>query len=485
MRDPARQLADDFLPLGQHQLFAQPRLLALHHPPVADVAGDADDPAFGRERERNFLFDQGPVALAALGLAAPLPVSEQDRHRLVADAVRFERVVKRTPRPANQGFGFRVAEHQRVGAVHEDEAPVGIGDGDAVVRCLDRGDLPGETRLGGDAFVLGLLARGDVADDRGKATRGIRLGAFARPHGEREFDRDLVAGLAGGRHLDRFADQLDGPARAQPRDPGVMAVAVAVGDDHVERLADRFLGAPAKHRLGSAVPQDDPAVRVRTDESIGGGLGDQLRDALFLAHAAAFEQSHNLARHQRQDIGLASAEALARGGIDDAQGADAVPARQHQRRARVEADVRCPGDQRIGRKARVGCGIGHHHDRVAGDGVAAEAVAAAGLGRLQPVARLEPLAIGIDEADQRNRRIEAVCREPRDDVELGIGSRVEHAEVMQRGKPGSFVRQNRRQGGIGLVHGVRVRVGLPKRILAASSFMCTLCAQTGILEMKS
>ena len=122
-------------------------------------------------------------------------------------------------------------------------------------------------------------------------------------------------------------------------------------------------------------------MRIRADEGIGGGLGDQLRDPPLLPRRAPFEQGHDLARHQLERLGFARREPLARGRIDDAQRADLMAIGKHQWRPGVEPDMRRVGDQRIAGEARVGGGIGHHHHTLARDRVPAKAVAAAGLGR--------------------------------------------------------------------------------------------------------
>ena len=83
---------------------------------------------------------------------------------------------------------------------------------------------------------------------------------------------------------------------------------------------------------------------------------------------------------------------------------------------------------------------------ITGDGVAAKGVAATGFGFIKPVARLEPLAIAVDEAHQRDRGIEAVGGEPGDDVQFPVGYGIDHAQIVQRRKAGLFIRQNRREG---------------------------------------
>lgn len=196
-------------------------------------------------------------------------------------------------------------------------------------------------------------------------------------------------------------------------------------------------------------------MHVGADEGIGGGLCDQMRDAPLLRRLPPFEQRHHLPRHQGENLGLVRGEGCAGGGVDHAQCPDPVPARQHQRRACVKADVRIAGHQRIASKARVGGGIGHDHYAVLIDRVPAERDASAGLARRQTMARLEPLAVGIDQADQRSGRREAVGGQLYDHVELVVARCAQNVEAMQRGEPLWLVRRNRGRGKMRLGHGGR------------------------------
>ena len=63
------------------------------------------------------------------------------------------------------------------------------------------------------------------------------------------------------------------------------------------------------------------------------------------------------------------------------------------------------GDQRIVMKSLVQTGILDHEDLVAKDGMCTKRHLARGLGGIQPMPRLEPLALAIDQTDQGNRRV--------------------------------------------------------------------------------
>ncbi len=110
-----------------------------------------------------------------------------------------------------------------------------------------------------------------------------------------------------------------------------------------------------------------------------------------------------------------------------------MPVRRRERRAGVETQARPARDQRVGAEALVLRGVRHEADAVLQDGVCAEGDPAGRLRELQAAARLEPLAVLVDERDQGDRHTEDVGRQPGDAVEGGLGGRVEDVEVAQRG----------------------------------------------------
>ncbi len=86
--------------------------------------------------------------------------------------------------------------------------------------------------------------------------------------------------------------------------------------------------------------------------------------------------------------------------IDHAQRAERSALARNQRRAGVKPHPRFAGDQRIVRKARVQCGIRHHHRRAPEHGMGAEAGRARGLAIFHPGPGQEPLAVFLDHGDQ-------------------------------------------------------------------------------------
>src|SRR5258708_18096049 len=76
-----------------------------------------------------------------------------------------------------------------------------------------------------------------------------------------------------------------------------------------------------------------------------------------------------------------------------------------QGRTSIEPDAQLARGVLVG-KARIAPQVRHKRDAVAADGVVAQRHLARHLARLDAHARLEPLALAIDEADQRDRHAE-------------------------------------------------------------------------------
>jgi hypothetical protein len=130
---------------------------------------------------------------------------------------------------------------------------------------------------------------------------------------------------------------------------------------------------------------------------------------------------------------------LARDAVDDAERAQRVAVFGDERRARVEADAGIGGDERVVAEALVAPRVRDDEQAGLPDGVRAEGRLARRLGDVQPDARLEPLAVVIDEADQGDGRLAELRREARDVVERLLGLRVEHAALAERPEPRGLV----------------------------------------------
>ena len=121
--------------------------------------------------------------------------------------------------------------------------------------------------------------------------------------------------------------------------------------------------------------------------------------------------------------------------VHDAERADAVPVGERERHAGVEAQPRpratyglsanrssCSASVITNTSSpRMACA---HIDSSRWDSLTVDAVM-----------RLEPLAVVVDERDQRDRDVERRARDLRVAVEAGLGLGVEDAEVPQRGQP--------------------------------------------------
>ena len=84
-------------------------------------------------------------------------------------------------------------------------------------------------------------------------------------------------------------------------------------------------------------------------------------------------------------------------GVDQAQRAKATAIAVKNRKPGIKADSRFAGDQRVVGKPIVQKRVRHDQGRTTQDDVTAEGDFARGLGRGQTMARLEPLALRVDE----------------------------------------------------------------------------------------
>jgi hypothetical protein len=129
--------------------------------------------------------------------------------------------------------------------------------------------------------------------------------------------------------------------------------------------------------------------------------------------------------------GLVLGSELARPAVHHAERAEPAAIRRGQWHAGVETDHRLAGDQRIVQEARIDRGVLDHHHAVLADRMAAEIAETVGLRDIKAMARLEPLAVGIDQADQGDRDVEQAGGKTRDTVETLLGRRVEDVQAEQ------------------------------------------------------
>ena len=96
-----------------------------------------------------------------------------------------------------------------------------------------------------------------------------------------------------------------------------------------------------------------------------------------------------------------------------------------------------------GAPLRLSDGIGHLEDAVLQDGMGAEGQVARRFSEArQAGAGLEPLAVDVDQADQRDRHAAHQRSGLHQSVELALGRGVKDAELIQRTKPLGFVGGN-------------------------------------------
>lgn len=128
----------------------------------------------------------------------------------------------------------------------------------------------------------------------------------------------------------------------------------------------------------------------------------------------------------------------------DTKGSQLGAVRGGDRAAGVEPDPRVLHHEGIVDEAGVVGGVGNDHGIIAVDGVPAERHVPRCLGCFETLAGLEPLTVLIDEADQRDQRVEETLGHPGDPVEALFGWRVEKTESMERAQATQFVWQRRR-----------------------------------------
>lgn len=151
------------------------------------------------------------------------------------------------------------------------------------------------------------------------------------------------------------------------------------------------------------------------------------------------ELRHHLPRQGLQSAHLEICQ-IARLPVDHAQRAEGMTIGRDERRARVKADVGVVQHQRIVMETGINSRIGHHEQAVGlQNGVRAKRVLTHGFARIEANYRLEPLAVAIDQAHHRNRRL-ADVRGEQGDVVVGLfGQAVEQTGALQRFQSRDFV----------------------------------------------
>jgi len=126
---------------------------------------------------------------------------------------------------------------------------------------------------------------------------------------------------------------------------------------------------------------------------------------------------------------------LSRHPVDDAQGSEGVPVGRDEGSARVEPDVGRRDHERVVAEALVAQRIRDDEELTLHDGVGAEGDAAGGFPGRDAHPRLEPLPVGVDEADHRHRRPADLRRQQRQVVERLLRLGIENPVPAERLQP--------------------------------------------------
>ncbi len=124
--------------------------------------------------------------------------------------------------------------------------------------------------------------------------------------------------------------------------------------------------------------------------------------------------------------------------IEDGERAYRVPVRRAQRNAGVETDRLLAGDERVAGEARIGCDVADLQYPVVRDRVRAERDGSRKFAQADPVRRLDPLAVAVDQRNQRDRSVADARGQTRERVEQILARRVEKLVFIEGGKAPLF-----------------------------------------------
>ncbi len=210
-----------------------------------------------------------------------------------------------------------------------------------------------------------------------------------------------------------------------------------------QRMAHQHPFGVAEQLLGCRVETADPAIEAGDQHRAGGAVEQGLLQCDLLGIVvrlqAFLEQAHHLAAESLERIALLGAQ-LSGLAIDHAQGAQVVAIGRGQRGARIETDVGLASDQRVVRETRIAGGVGYLENAFAFDGVGAEGNLPWCFADVQAEPALEPLAMLVDQRNQRDGGAAEACRQLRDVIEGGFVGGVEDFVAQQRGQARQLAR---------------------------------------------
>ena len=217
-----------------------------------------------------------------------------------------------------------------------------------------------------------------------------------------------------------------------------------------EAAAHHLLGCVAK-RVGAARVDGQQAAGqiVRADQPLAGlddravprlAVGERLVDAGTFGHRPPEldERDHLAGEHEkRADLLIRQ---CADHDVEHGQRPERVTRAVDEWHAGVKTDARRGDHQRVVREALIVAGIGDDAEIVAEDRVSQQRGAVGYLRIVEAEMRFQPVAIFIDESDERDRAIDDEPGQLRDLVERTLGRRVEHVVGSKRFDPCRFAR---------------------------------------------
>src|SRR6185295_9079769 len=145
---------------------------------------------------------------------------------------------------------------------------------------------------------------------------------------------------------------------------------------------------------------------------------------------ADFELQLNLTRQSLEHRELVRAEHAGLP-LEDAERAKPLAFGRTQRHSAIKPDVWLSDDQRVLRKAWIEPRVGHEQRRIRSDHVRAERLVPWGLRELEPVVRLEPQSVFVDQAHEGDWHAEDPRRQLGEIVERCLCRRVEYAVIRE------------------------------------------------------
>jgi hypothetical protein len=252
-----------------------------------------------------------------------------------------------------------------------------------------------------------------------------------------------------GFQVERFAGRDRARHGGFDDDAGVQRIMLDGGPERGRRArrkaVDRVgLVGPDEHLVGEVQsPGSDIGHALGLGEQPVGSIEPFQRCLIFHREPGCADRGGARIDQRLGDAGECAQRALfgrsevARLGAEHAECADRQALRAARmlgadRHAGIETDVGPAGDERIGGEAIVARGIGDQEDVVLRNGMGAEGIFARRLRGIDSVARLEPLAMIVDQRDQRRLGPQKLAGERDDLVKLAVGRRVENLEAGER-----------------------------------------------------